>query len=65
MRVAVGPGEWEILAADGKVYAMSGDSPEHACERVADLYRVTIVAWREPRIALVIGLSRHAAEVIG
>jgi len=65
MKRAVGPYQWEILAAGGKVYVMAAATPEEACERVADLYGVTVVAWREPSIALVIGLSRHAAEVIG
>jgi len=65
MRRAVGPSEFEVLAQGGKVYVMPAQTWQQACERVADLYRVTVVAWREPSIAFVPGLSRHATEVIG
>lgn len=49
------PAVYEVKDAAGKVYQMDGDSPEHASQRVADLHRVTVVAWRHPRTTIVVG----------
>lgn len=54
---AVGPGLIEVLAEGGKVYSIHEDDPIRACERVADLHNVTVVAWRYPALALVPGVD--------
>lgn len=46
---------YEIQLAGGKVVAMSGTDPIHACTRAADLYQLDAIAWRHPRVALVVG----------
>lgn len=44
---------YEVRASDGRTFTMADDDPLHACKRVADLYRVTVVAWRESRAAAI------------
>lgn len=53
---------YEIKTADGKVYPMSAEDPIEACQRVADLYRVNVIAWRQPSWDLCIV---HPSAIIG
>ena len=40
---------YQVKDDTGKVYRLADSDPIRACQRVADLYGVTIVAWRESR----------------
>jgi len=53
---------YEIKTDSGKVIMMSGDSPEHAMRRVADLYACQVVAWRWP--STFVGPVHHS-QIIG
>jgi len=57
------PGEYDVQADTGKVYRMHAPSPGDACERVADLHNVTVIAWRTPRVALMPGINPR--DIIG
>jgi hypothetical protein len=46
---------FDVLTADNKVIRWTGEDGEDACRRVADAKRVTVVAWRHPKVELVIG----------
>ena len=57
---------FEIRDDTGRVWRMSGRDHEHAARRVADLHRVTVVAWRQsrdPRDA--IGVLGRAEQIDG
>lgn len=56
--------EYEVKAADGRVFRMRDSDPERACQRVADLHQVTVVAWRYPRVTLQTGVGR-GIRIIG
>lgn len=46
---------FEVLDVAGRVRRIADDDPIRACERVADLHRVDVVAWRYPRVDVVVG----------
>ena len=56
--------EFDVLTDTRKVYRAVGETGEDACERVADLKRVTVIAWREPRVQLNVGAIDTIEESI-
>lgn len=57
------PGEFDVRADNGRTYRIHAESPGSACERVADMHGVSIVAWRTPRAMLAVGVDPR--QVIG
>lgn len=53
---------YEIQLADGRTVAMSGQTPEHACARAADLWQAPVVAWRPERYVIA---PVHYSQIIG
>ena len=47
--------KYDLLTADNKVIEWTGESGEDAARRAADAKRVTVVAWREPKVSLQVG----------
>lgn len=47
---------YEVKDANGKVYAIDGMDPGSAMLRIADLYQVTVVAWRFPPAGIYVGI---------
>lgn len=52
--------KYELLTADNRVIEWPGENGEDAARRCADCKRVTIVAWREPRVQLRIWAGEDA-----
>ena len=46
---------YELKLKDGRVVEATGETPEEAAKRYADLHRVTVVAWRAPRVGIFVG----------
>jgi len=46
---------YELKLEGGTVARWEGTSGEDAAERYADAHRVTVIAWREPRVQLNVG----------
>jgi hypothetical protein len=55
--------DYQVKAATGKVYPVTAKTPEDACRRMADLHRVTIVAWRYSHAPMVKVV--HPSQIIG
>lgn len=53
---------YELKTDDGCVLSYSGENPEHAAERAADTFQVTIVAWRFPMMSVVVA---HPNQIKG
>jgi hypothetical protein len=47
---------FELLTSERKVVTWEGATWEEAARRAADCLNVTIIAWRTPRVELVIGI---------
>lgn len=47
---------YEIKLASGKVVTWQGRDGVDACKSAADCLRETVVAWREPRAAIHVGI---------
>ena len=47
---------YEVKDDAGKVYDIDAKDPESAMRRIADLYQVTVIAWREPRYCIHVGI---------
>lgn len=48
--------KYELLLADNSVVTWTGSDGVNAAERYVDAHReATVVAWREPRVQLLIG----------
>lgn len=46
---------YEVKLANGRTVTMAGDDEFHACKRAADLYQSDAIAWRFPRVAIIVG----------
>lgn len=53
---------YEVKDATGKVYRISDPDPINACQRIADLHQVIVVAWRMGRWALNV---THPSQIEG
>ena len=51
--------KYELLTADNRVIEWPGKDGEDAARRCADCKRVTIVAWRKPRMQLRVGMGEE------
>lgn len=47
---------YELKLADGTVETWQGSSGEDAARRCADALGVTVIAWREPRVQIRVGI---------
>lgn len=59
--------EYEVLTVENgkeKVRTIHAKDADDACKRVADLYQVEVIAWRNPPIKLQIGIGR-GVKIIG